>query len=170
MCGRAQEATELLPPGIGQYLALLERFDRDPRFRELYRKIGNVAALEWYSGDTVRHDGCSFVENPYLSPVGRLYPCLMCHADEFSVCGVFEKGLAAALNEGIPLWSDLLHISRCRVDEIPGCRDCPGSLRCAGGCMGRAWGSCRDLTSADDRCAARRAIYNLKETSSRKSR
>jgi radical SAM protein with 4Fe4S-binding SPASM domain len=159
LCGRASESSLLTPPGVEQYLALLERYDHDPRFRELYSRIGKVAALEWRSGDAIRHDSCSFVENPYLSPLGRLYPCLMCHTDEFSVSGVFEKGLASALVEGAPLWSDLLAISRCRTDEIPECRDCPGMLRCAGGCMGRAWGSSRDLRAADDRCGARRAIY-----------
>ena len=107
----------------------------------------------------MRRDGCTFIENPYLTPSGRLYPCLMCHADEFSVTGVFEKGLAAALAEGAPLWASLLRISRSRGEEIPECRDCRGRLSCAGGCMGRAWGSCGNLLAADDRCEVRRAIY-----------
>jgi radical SAM protein with 4Fe4S-binding SPASM domain len=159
LCGRASATSILAPPREEQYLALLERYDRDPLFRELYGRLGTVAALEWRSGDAIRHDCCSFVENPYLNSSGRLYPCLMCHADEFSVSGVFDKGLAAALVEGVPLWTALLRISRSRADEIPECRDCPGRLRCAGGCMGRAWGSCGDLRAADDRCRARRAIY-----------
>jgi radical SAM protein with 4Fe4S-binding SPASM domain len=158
-CGRASEAALLAPPEVKQYLALLERFNRDARFRELYRRIGTVAALEWRAGDAVRQGCCTFVENPYLTPAGRLYPCLLCHCDEFSVSGVFEKGLAVALAEGTPLWSSLLRISRTRGDEIPECRDCPGKQSCAGGCMGRAWGSCGDLLAADDRCEARRAIY-----------
>jgi len=120
-----------------------------------------VAALEWRSGDAPRQGCCSFIENPYLTPAGRLYPCLLCHADEYSVSGVFEKGLAAALAEGIPLWSALQQISCSRSAALPECRDCPGRLSCAGGCMGRAWGSCGNLLTADDRCGVRRAIYLL---------
>ena len=160
LCGRASETSLVAPPEVEQYLSLLERYDNDAHFRELYRKIGSVAALEWRAGDAVRRDCCTFVENPYLTPSGRLYPCLLCHTDEYSVTGVFEKGLAAAiLAEGIPLWSSLLRMSRCRADAIPECRDCVGKLFCAGGCMGRAWGSCGNLLAADDRCKARRAIY-----------
>jgi radical SAM protein with 4Fe4S-binding SPASM domain len=160
LCGRASETSLVAPPEEGQYLELLERYESDARFRELYRKIGSVAALEWRAGDAVRQDCCSFIENPYLTPDGRLYPCLLCHADEFSVTGVFEKGFAAALTEGAPLWSSLLRISRSRSTEIPECRDCPGRLSCAGGCMGRAWGSSGSLLAADDRCGIRRTIYN----------
>jgi radical SAM protein with 4Fe4S-binding SPASM domain len=144
---------------VEQYLSLLERYDRDSHFRELYDKIGTGAALEWRKGDAIRQDCCTFIENPYLTPAGRLYPCLMCHADEYSVTGVLEKGLVAALAEGVPLWSSLLSISRRRADEIPECRDCSGKAFCAGGCMGRAWGSCGNLLAVDDRCETRRSIY-----------
>jgi radical SAM protein with 4Fe4S-binding SPASM domain len=159
LCGRASETSLIAPPESEQYLDLLKRYDSDIHFRELYRRIGTVAALEWHAGDAVRQGCCTFVENPYLTPSGRLYPCLLCHADEFSVSGVFEKGLAAALAEGAPLWTSLLRISHRRSEEIPECRDCPGRAACAGGCMGRAWGSCGNLLAADDRCEVRRAIY-----------
>jgi radical SAM protein with 4Fe4S-binding SPASM domain len=165
LCGRAAEASSIAPPGVEQYLGLLERYDRDPRFRELYGRIGSVAALEWRSGDAIRQGCCTFVENPYLTPAGRLYPCLLCHSDEFSVSGVFETGLVAALGAGIPLWSTLLRISHSRSEAIPECRDCPGERTCAGGCMGRAWGSCGDLLAADDRCGVRRAIYQRSDKS-----
>jgi radical SAM protein with 4Fe4S-binding SPASM domain len=158
-CGRASESTLIASPEVEQYNDLLERYDRDARFRELYRRIGTVAALEWRTGDARRSDCCTFIENPYLTPSGRLYPCLLCHTDEFSVSSVFEKGLTAAFAEGIPLWSTLLDISRNRVDAISECRDCPGQFSCAGGCMGRAWGSCGNLLAADDRCGVRRSIY-----------
>lgn len=158
-CGRASDSALLAPPEVKQYLDLLERFDRDACFRGLYRRIGTVAALEWRAGDAVRQGCCTFVENPYLTPAGRLYPCLLCHCDEYSVSGVFEKGLTVSLAEGAPLWSSLIRISRSRGEDIPHCRDCPGKESCAGGCMGRAWGSCGDLLAADDRCEARRAIY-----------
>jgi hypothetical protein len=97
LCGRASESLLLSPPDPEQYLSLLERYDSDFQFRELYKKIGSVSALEWRAGDTVRQDCCSFIHNPYLTPSGRLYPCLLCHTDEYSVTGVFEKVLLTPL-------------------------------------------------------------------------
>jgi len=166
LCGRASETSLVAPPRLEQYLSLLERYDHDDNFRELYRKLSTVAALEWREGGANRQECCTFIENPYLTPSGRLYPCLLCHNDEYSVTDVFEKGLVAALAEGAPLWSSLLRISLCRADEIPECQDCSGKPFCGGGCMGRAWGSCGSLMSADDRCETRRAIYQQKADSS----
>lgn len=167
LCGRASETSLIAPPEKEQYLSLLERYDRDIRFRELYGTIGCVAALEWRAECAAREECCIFIENPYLTPSGRLYPCLMCHADEYSVTGVFEKGFVASLIEGIPLWSSLLQISCQRSEEIPECQDCPGKQSCAGGCMGRAWGSCGNLLAADDRCEVRQAIYQRKGISNK---
>lgn len=160
LCGRASETSVVAQPDVGQYLSLLQCYERDAHFREQYHRLGTVAALEWHGGDTIRQECCTFIENPYLTPSGRLYPCLLCHADEYSVSGVFEKGLVAAIVEGIPLWTSLLRISRSRSAAIPECLDCPGKASCAGGCMGRAWGSCGSLLAADDRCGARQAIYH----------
>ncbi|MEJ2700437.1 MAG: radical SAM protein [Desulfuromonadales bacterium] len=149
--GRAADEDSLAPAGVDQYLRLLDRFDADARFRDLYERIGTVAALEWYSKGALDSECCTFVENPYLTPGGILYPCVLFHADEFSVGEVFAKGLARALAEGVPLWASLLDISRSRGGEIPECQACPGCLTCAGGCPGRAWGSCGDLLAAEDR-------------------
>lgn len=160
-CGRACDGSTVAPPDSLQYQQLLNRYDRDERFRELYQKIGTVAALEWRSDTAVRRESCSFIENPYITPTGRMYPCLLCHTDEFSVDALYEKGLAAALVEGVPLWSSLLRISQARAEAIAECRDCPGRTSCAGGCMGRAWGSCGNFYAADDRCGARRAAYSF---------
>lgn len=159
LCGRASETSILSPPGVEQYLNLLERYESDFHFRELYRKTGTVAALEWRAGNAIRQECCTFLENPYITPSGRIYPCLLCHTDEYSVSGVFEKGFIAALDEGIHLWSSLLQISRHRTENIRECNECPGKLLCAGGCMGRAWGSGGNLLAPDDRCKTRRAIY-----------
>jgi len=158
-CGRASEAAPLAPPQVEQCLSLLARYDSDACFRERYHRLGSVAALQWRTDNGRCEEGCSFIENPYLTPSGRLYPCLLCHADAFSVTDVFTKGLAAALAEGIPLWTSLLDISRRRGRTIRQCRDCPGRLCCAGGCMGRAWGSFANLLAADDRCAVRKVVY-----------
>lgn len=161
-CGRADESALIAPPDSGQYLRLLERYDADPRFRELYEKLGSVAAIEWHKGAGPRSECCTFVENPYLTAEGRLYPCVLCHASDFAVAGVFEKSLACDFAEGAPLWSSLLRISCSRADTIRECRECPERVACAGGCMGRAWGSCGDLLAADDRCGQRRAVSGKK--------
>lgn len=159
VCGRASEGDAVSPPGRDQYLRLLDRYDTDQRFRQLYQKIGTISALEWREDSAVRNGCCSFIENPYITHSGRIYPCLLCHTDDFSVSGVYEKGLANALIEGAPLWSSLHRISQSRAEAISECRDCPGRHRCAGGCMGRAWKSCGGFHTADDRCETRRAIY-----------
>lgn len=161
--GRAADGSMISPPTPTQYLRLLDRHAAEPRFRELYEKIGKVVALDWVSEGPPRTESCTFVENPYLTPAGRLYPCLLCHAEAFAVSGVFDKSLADVFTEGAPLWSSLLQISRNRADALTGCRDCPGQQVCAGGCMGRAAGSCGDLRAADDRCGARKAIYRRKQ-------
>jgi len=157
--GRAAADPLVAPPAQEQYLSLLQRYGEDSRFRELYAALGTMAALEWQKGDAPRVECCTFVENPYLTPSGRLYPCLLCHAERFSVSGVGTKGLTAALAEGAPLWASLARLSRRRAAANPSCRECPGAHLCAAGCMGRAWGSCGDLLAVDDRCSLRRAIY-----------
>jgi radical SAM protein with 4Fe4S-binding SPASM domain len=158
--GRAAATSLLAPPGIEQYQALLKRYEDDAHFRQLYAKHGTVAAIEWQSGDAVRAECCTFIENPYLTPLGRLYPCLLCHTDEFSVSDVFAKGLTTALYEGMPLWESLLRISRQRTDALSECQECSGKQRCGGGCMGRAQGSLGELLAVDDRCEVRRSIYH----------
>jgi radical SAM protein with 4Fe4S-binding SPASM domain len=164
LCGRAEKESMIAPPEPDQYEQLAHRYETDPRFRELYEKIGNTAALEWLKGDAPRSECCTFVENPYLTPGGSLYPCVLCHADGFAVTEVFTKSLADALAEGAPLWSSLLKTSLCRADAIVECQDCPGQSDCAGGCMGRAWGSRGDFLAADDRCELRRTIYQRKNS------
>jgi radical SAM protein with 4Fe4S-binding SPASM domain len=161
-CGRAAAESLVAPPDPAQYLRLLHRFETEPRFQQLYEKIGKVPALEWQKGSAPRTECCTFVENPYLTPGGMLYPCVLCHADNFAVSGVFEKGLPAAFAEGAPLWSSLLQISHSRSASTAKCLGCSERHSCAGGCMGRAWGSCGDLLAVDDRCELRRAIASRK--------
>jgi radical SAM protein with 4Fe4S-binding SPASM domain len=159
-CGRADRESLVRPPAPEQYVRLLKQFDDNSRFRELYKKLGTVAALEWSRNSTPRTECCTFIENPYLTPDGRLYPCLLCHTKDFSVTGVFDKSLAVVLIEGAPLWSSLKQISHNRAMALPECLECPERVVCAGGCMGRAWGSCGDLVAVDDRCEVRRAMGN----------
>ncbi len=159
ICGRAENNSLVMPPETDQYLQLLHRYDADTKFRDLYERLGNIAALEWCKECDPRADCCTFIENPYLTASGRLYPCVLCHADEYSVTGVFGKNLATAFTEGAPLWRSLLQISRSRSGLLAQCQECPGQMLCAGGCMGRSWGSYRDFLAADDRCHLRRTIY-----------
>lgn len=163
--GRASAGDLIVPPVPEQYLELLDRYDSDPRFRELYSRHGNVSALEWCGTEAVRDEGCTFIENPYLTPKGRMYPCLLCHTDDYSVSGVFEKGFIAALAEGAAAWATLMRISRSRTETLSVCRECSGRDTCAGGCMGRAWGSMGNLLAEDDRCSFRKVIYSRKNSS-----
>lgn len=158
--GRAAECTGIAPPDSAQYLRLIRRYDSDHAFRTRYDAFGSMAALQWRKDDSARSSCCTFAEHPYLTTDGRLYPCLLCHSDEYAVRGVYEKGLEAALQEGARLWAPLLEISHRRAAALDRCRDCPGAAVCAGGCMGRAWSSCGTPWAADDRCEQRRAIYS----------
>ncbi len=162
LCGRADKDELVAPPEHEQYMELLRLYETDERFQELYERLGTTAPLEWLKGDACRTECCTFVENPYLTPDGKLYPCLLCHADDYAVTDVYAKSLAAALAEGAPLWSTLLGTSHRRAESLSQCRECPGQSSCAGGCMGRAWGSRGDLLAADDRCGLRRTIYERK--------
>ncbi len=158
--GEAAECTKISQPENGQYLRLLDRYDNDQAFRDRYDTFGNMAALQWRKGDSPRSSCCTFAEHPYITADGRLYPCLLCHTDQYAVRGVYKKGLEAALTEGALLWEPLLEISRRRSALIAQCCDCPGADVCAGGCMGRALISCGNPWSADDRCEQRSTIYH----------
>lgn len=146
------------PATIAQYLQLVDRYKSDQGFRGRYRKLGNLTALEWWRGQPPATGCCRFVEQPYLTPAGRLYPCLMCHAEAYAVTGMFEKSLAAALVEGASLWADLQARCRLRPHTLAACQSCPEQRVCAAGCPGRALGSSGDLQAPDDRCALRQAL------------
>ncbi|HJV34032.1 radical SAM/SPASM domain-containing protein [Geomonas sp.] len=156
-CGRAAEQL-VVPPEPDQYLRLLETFYADPEFRRLYDKLGTMAALEWRCCDSPRGEGCTFVENPYITSDGRLYPCVLCHADPYSVTGLTDKSLAEAFLEGVAIWSALREASNRRAEENAKCRECSERLTCAGGCLGRAWMTFGDPMATDDRCELRRAV------------
>jgi radical SAM protein with 4Fe4S-binding SPASM domain len=100
------------------------------------------------------------VENPYISSAGVLFPCVLCHAEDYAVHGLFEKSLDKAFEEGAPLWSRLQKISAERLAANEECITCPGADACAGGCMGRAWASCREFMAPDDRCSLRKSVYH----------
>lgn len=155
----AEEATGAsASASIDQYLQLLDRYQRDQDFRQRYHRLGNLTALEWWRGEPPATGCCRFIEQPYLTPAGQLYPCLMCHAQAFAVGGVLEKPLSEALIEGASRWGKLLALCRQRPHTLTACQACPERDICAAGCPGRALGSSGDLQAVDDRCALRQAI------------
>jgi len=163
LCGRAASDDLVRPPEPEQYLELLERWKNDEEFRKRYEEIGCIAALEWCYGNGAEAKGCSFIKTPYLTATGVLYPCLLCHADDYAVSGVFEKGFESALREGISRWSSLQKISQSRVSALPECQQCPSLSSCGGGCMGRAWGSFGEFLVVEDRCRQRQATIRWQE-------
>ncbi len=150
----------LQPPTPAQYRALLSLYHADARFRELYDRYGRCSAVEWWRGRSgARGDPCAFFHHPYVSAEGKMYPCSLCHADDFAVIRAFEKPLQAALGEAIPKWHQLLQLARSRPASLPECQDCAAKVHCAGGCMGRALATCGSLAAAEDRCELRKAVH-----------
>ena len=161
--GRAEEA-ELEPPEPDQYRGLLSRYHAEPRFRSLCDRYGRISAVEWWRGrGGARGDPCPFIEHPYLSPEGKVYPCVLFQEDAYAATGALDVSLAAALAEGIPIWARLLEQARERSARLPECRDCPGKVHCAGGCMARAHAVSGDLAAVEDRCELRKAVYGWRE-------
>jgi radical SAM protein with 4Fe4S-binding SPASM domain len=162
--GRAMQSLGLLPPTPAQYERLLTRYRRNQTFRERYRRIGNIAALEWRQ-ETAEGAGtcCEFIETPYLTAEGRLYPCVMLHADDDAATGVYDRPLTTAIAEKIDAWSRLTAINHTRRTGLQACRSCPDYGRCRAGCMGRAFAAYGDFFAVEDRCRLRQAVYNWRD-------
>jgi len=156
--GRGGTSNLILPPEPAQYGDLLRQYDSDPAFRILYDRLGSMAFFSWQRGEQ-QASGCTFVENPYLTADGRLFPCVLCHADSHAVFNVPGKGLIASFAEGHRLWSSLMELSRSRAEDMAQCASCPGKKLCGGGCLGRSWAAHGDFLSPDDRCSCRRSVY-----------
>jgi radical SAM protein with 4Fe4S-binding SPASM domain len=158
--GRAAQSADLVPPAPSQYEQLLSRYHNDKVFRERYHRIGNIAALEWAlaQGDAV-NTCCTFIETPYVSAKGYLYPCVMLHSDNFAATNIYERPLAAAILEKMDSWSHLQRINHSRLSNLKSCHDCPYYRSCGAGCMGRAYSVHGELFAAEDRCHLRKAVY-----------
>ncbi|MDR3568367.1 MAG: radical SAM protein [Syntrophobacteraceae bacterium] len=160
--GRAAKNHGLFLPTPSQYRKLLERYQADPGFRGACDRMAAISVVEWYKGRAEAARGvCRCIESPYVSADGRMYPCALFQADEFSVADVFSRPLAEALREAAPLWSQLLEISRRRALELKICRGCQGRSHCAGGCMGRAYAAYSSMMREEDRCSLRKAAYTF---------
>jgi radical SAM protein with 4Fe4S-binding SPASM domain len=161
--GRALRDQEITGPTTSQYKNLLYRYSVDPQFRESYEQFGNIAALEWYKGRAhSSQNGCALIKNLYITGHGRMYPCPLLQADDFSVLNVHEEALENALLGALPKWAALSRISQQRPAELRPCEGCPGRVHCAGGCMGRAYSVHGEFMFPEDRCLLRRTVYSWK--------
>jgi radical SAM protein with 4Fe4S-binding SPASM domain len=158
--GRAAGQSALAPPTPQQYGNLLARYRDDAAFRDRYRRIGNVAALEWARGGGDAAPGCCrLVETPYVTAGGRIHPCVMLHAGEFAAEGAYDRPLAEVIGENIDSWGRLEALRGLRRERVAACRDCPHADRCGAGCMGRAFAAFGDAFAVEDRCRLRQAVY-----------
>ena len=158
--GRAAQTDQLAPPTPLQYRDLLDLFHSDTQFRSRYKKIGNIAALEWLAGRlNTSPQSCICIETPYINADGQMYPCVMLPIEKYAVQGVHHRPLEEVLTEGALLWAELPELNRRRSVELEECKKCPGKFHCAGGCMGRAYAASGNFMSVEDRCALRKSVY-----------
>jgi len=161
MGGRAMSSDQLLPPTPSQYSKLLNLYHSDLQFRLLYKKMGNIAALEWYEGKSnFDETQCGCIEKPYINSDGEMYPCIMLPIKKYSIPNVFSRSLEDVILDGVPLWAELPDLNYKRSTELEKCKLCPGKKHCAGGCMGRAYTLAGDFMTVEDRCELRKIIYS----------
>ncbi len=167
--GRAMSSDGLIPPTPSQYSELLDLYHADLQFKLLYKKMGNIAALEWYKGKSSSDEKqCGCIEMPYINSDGEMYPCIMLPIKKYSIQDVFSRSLEEVILDGVPLWAELPDLNHKRSTELEKCKLCPGKKHCAGGCMGRAYASTGDFMIVEDRCELRKTIYSwspVKQTS-----
>lgn len=163
MGGRAGKTNQATPPMPSQYSDLLNLYHSDSEFRSLYKKLGNIAAIEWFTGKSYPAAACcSCIEKPYINADGEMYPCLMLPIKKLAVKDVYQRPLDEVLFEGLPLWAELPDLHHRRSVGLEACDNCPGRQHCAGGCMGRAQTSTGDFMNVEDRCALRKKVYSWK--------
>jgi radical SAM protein with 4Fe4S-binding SPASM domain len=139
---------------------LIERYRSDQTFRDIYKKLGNISAIEWFKGkDTPTDHVCNCISTPFISAEGKMYPCVMNLNDDLSVNNIHEEGMKKGILKGLEKWSDLPEFDVKRSESLPRCRDCRGKDHCRGGCIGRAQAVYGDSMSVEDRCELRREIY-----------
>jgi radical SAM protein with 4Fe4S-binding SPASM domain len=158
--GRAAKRDRVALPVPSQYRDLISRYFIDDRFRELYDRRGNIAAIEWRKGmSTPNANVCTCLKNLFIDANGLLYPCVMMLAQKYAVKVGNDKSLGELIAESLLLWAELPQIGLRRQTELKYCRDCPGKNHCLGGCIGRAYSVSGDFMAVEDRCALRRAVY-----------
>jgi radical SAM protein with 4Fe4S-binding SPASM domain len=158
--GSARNSQTAQLPGCEQYLALVDRFESDDEFRRRYHKLGRFSAIEWAKGSSASvHAGCRFLEHPYVTADGMLFPCSLLQVDDFAGRGVYARSLADVIGDKLPVWAELMRTSRARTTGLACLESCAGGRHCGGGCLARAYLPGRDLACREDRCGLRRAVY-----------
>ncbi len=164
--GRAYRNKSFDLPLPSQYRELIGRYQTDRRFRDIYRKRGSIAAIEWFKGrPTSAKKVCTCIQNIIITSDGTLYPCVMFMHPQYGVSQLDKRTLQEAITEALPQWKRLPKISERRSRELKLCKTCPGQKHCAGGCMGRAYAVYGELMEVEDRCALRRTVYSWKKPS-----
>ncbi len=159
--GRAVRTDQMELPTPSQYRELLKRYHFDAQFRERYKKLGNIAALEWLAGrSNSLAPGCICIETPYINADGQMYPCVMLPLEKYMAHGVHNRTLEDVIIEALPLWAELPGLNHRRSVELNECKKCPDRLHCAGGCMGRAYAATGNPMSVEDRCTLRKTVYS----------
>jgi radical SAM protein with 4Fe4S-binding SPASM domain len=163
MGGRAAHTDHIAPPTPAQYRELITLYHTDPQFTSRYKKMGNIAAIEWFTGKSYPSaEACSCIETPYITADGKMYPCLMLPVDKWAVMDVFHHPLDDVLFQGIARWKKLTELHHKRSVTLEPCKACPNRQHCAGGCMGRAFTAFDDIMAVEDRCVLRQAVYSWK--------
>jgi radical SAM protein with 4Fe4S-binding SPASM domain len=164
--GRAARSDRILLPVPSQYRNLITRYRRDNRFKDLYHRRGNIAAIEWHNGMSLPNTNvCTCIKNLFIDANSWMYPCVMMPAEKYAVKAIHNRSLGRLIIDSLPLWAELPKIGKRRQAELKLCRDCPGKNHCLGGCMGRAYSVSDDLMAVEDRCTLRRAVYAWKQPS-----
>ncbi len=159
--GRAAETNQISLPSPEQYKDLIRRYQCDDQFKTRYKKMGNIAAIEWFNGmrEAVA-SCCSCIENLYIDASGNMYPCDMLMIQELAVHHVYRRPLEDTLIDGIELWKHLAAQHHNRRLGLKHCQSCSGKLHCSGGCMGRAYAATGDFMAVEDRCMLRKSVYS----------
>lgn len=158
--GKAQYAESVAPPLPEQYVELLELYHADREFADLYDLYGRFAAIEWFKGRNQPSTHiCRFIEKPYVSASGTLYPCVLLQEDAYAAFDLYHRSLDETIQEKIEDWSTLRAESIKRSKELECFKGCAGAQHCAGGCFARASVVDGSKRCVEDRCRLRRAVY-----------
>ena len=159
--GRSLHSDWIAPPRSSQIRALITKYHQEPAFSEIYERVGNIAAIEWFKGrNTPGDQGCHCIRTPFINAQGKMYPCVMYLNDALAVDHVHDRSLVKTISDALPKWAEVPKISRRRRASLRACQGCPGRDHCGGGCMGRADAAHGDAMSVEDRCQLRKAVYS----------
>ena len=159
--GRAASSSLLELPTSKQYYNLITSFHKDSQFKSRYQKMGKIACLEWFAGraEATQHVCCNFMEMPFISADGFLFPCALLQADQYAIDRAWDRPFEDLIRKATIIWPELVELKRCRSKLIPQCTSCAGQLHCQSGCMGRVTSKAAGFLDVEDRCRLRKAVY-----------